>query len=177
MSMRRQQFLIFRIYQFRDTKAYGELYDQYYDKIRRYIYFKMPNAEETDEITAEVFLRGWEYATSSRVDNPSALFYKIARNLIADFYRTRKQLTSLDVVEEIEGSTALEKEIEIKHEHEVLVEKIMQLREEYREVLVMRFLNEMSIGEIADALEKTSNNVRVLLHRAKNALQEIAPER
>lgn len=171
--MRRQKFLLFRVYRFRDTGAYGQLYDHYFSKIRRYVYFKVPRGEDADELTAEVFLRGWEYATSSRVENPGALFYRIARNLVADFYRQRQETESTDGREFV-GEDHLEEKIAEKEEQKALIRKLRQLKDEYREILVMRYLDEMSVKEIALMLEKTPNNVRVTLHRAKNALKEIA---
>lgn len=175
MSMRQHKFLVFRVYRFHDTTAYGKLYDYYFMRIRRYIYFKVPKAEDADELTADVFLRGWEYATSSRVDNPGALFYRIARNLIADFYRRRKEEMSLDAVPEFvltEESTIVE-DLAVQEEHAALVVQIRKLKEEYQEVLVMRYMDDLDIREIAVVLEKTPNNVRVTLHRAKKALQEL----
>ncbi len=174
MTMRRQKFLLFRVYQFQDSQAYGELYDLYYVKIRRYVFFKLPQGADADEIASEVFLRGWEFATASRVENPSALFYKIARNLVTDFYRERRQTVGLDEAAEFESPTDISAEADTKLETDALIAELRRLKEEYREVLVMRYLDEMNIGEIADALEKTPNNVRVLLFRAKKALKEIS---
>lgn len=173
MSMRHQKFLLFRVYRFRDSAAYARLYDQYFPKIRRYVYFKVPKAEDTDELTAEVFLRGWEYATSSKVENPGALFYRIARNLIADFYRRRREEESLDQ-QEVPSTENLEREVTEADEQQQLIGQLRKLKEEYRDVLVMKYLDEMSVKEISVILEKTPNNVRVLLHRAKNALKEIS---
>jgi len=172
--MRRQKFLLFRVYRFQDNTAYAELYDVYFQKIRRYIFFKVPRAEDADEITAEVFLRGWEYATSSRVENPGALFYRIAQNLVADFYRRRKVDTSIDLIEEVvQQGRGLAEQIAQNEEERALIQSLQKIKEEYRDVLVMRFLDEMSVKEIAVILEKTPNNIRVTLHRAKKALREL----
>lgn len=172
--MRRQKFLLFRVYRFQDNTAYAELYDLYYQKIRRYIFFKVPRAEDADELTAEVFLRGWEYATSSRVENSGALFYRIAQNLIADFYRKRQVDTSIDQIEEVaQQGRSLADQIAQSEEEKALIQSLQKLKEEYRDVLVMKFLDEMSVKEIALILEKTPNNIRVTLYRAKKALREI----
>lgn len=173
MSMRRQKFLLFRVYKFQDTRAYGQLYDLYFDKLYRYIFFKLPNSGDAEELTSEVFLRGWEYATSSQVDHAGALFYRIARNLIADFYRKR------DFTEPIENNVdaavddSLAQMVETKLESDAMIAHLQTLKEEYRDVLVMRYLNEMTAKEIGVILEKSPNNVRVLIYRAKNALREI----
>ena len=174
--MRRQTFLLFRVYRFQDTEAYGDLYDLYYERIHRFVYFKLPKAEDADELTAEVFLRGWEYATSSRVENAPALFYRIARNVIADFYRKRSEETGLDQVAHLASGQDIEAEAVIKEEVAELLTLLKQVKEEYQEVLIMRHLDEMSVKEIAAALEKTPNNIRVLLHRAKKALEELATQ-
>jgi RNA polymerase sigma-70 factor, ECF subfamily len=178
MYMRRQQFLMFRVYRFQDTKAYSELYDFYATRVRRYIFFKVPRPEDADELTADVFLRGWEYATANKVDQASSFFYRIARNAIADFYRKHHDLVELDEAKEVPhaaGQTVAE-EVADKEETSQVLDAMKQLKEEYREVLMMRFLDEMSIKEIALALDKTSINVRVLLHRAKKALKDLCPE-
>lgn len=173
MSMRRQKFLLFRVYRFRDTSAYAQLYDEYFSKIRRYVYFRVPRSEDTDELTAEVFLRGWEYTTSSKVDNPGALFYRIAQNLIADFYRKETSTDAITDEMQIPDSRDELKEAANKSEQDQLLRLLKKLKDEYREILVMRYLDEMSIKEISLIIEKTPNNVRVLLHRAKNALREL----
>jgi len=172
--MKRQKFLLFRVYRFQDTEAYGDLYDLYYERIRRFTHFKLPKPEDADEVTAEVFLRGWEYATSTRVENAPALFYRIARNTIADFYRKRKEETALDEAGQIASKEDVQEEVAQREESEELLKLLRQLKEEYSEILIMRHLDEMSVKEIAAAFEKTPNNIRVLLHRAKKALEEIA---
>lgn len=173
MSMRRQKFLLFRVYRFQDTESYGELYDLYYEKIRRFTHFKLPKSEDADEVTAEVFLRGWEYATGTRVENAPALFYRIARNTVADFYRKRKDETGLDEAGQIASQEDIVEEVAQREESAELLKLLHSLKEEYSEVLIMRHLDEMSIKEISAALEKTTNNTRVLLHRAKKALEAL----
>ncbi len=174
MSMRRQKFLLFRVYRFRDAKAYGKLYDAYAPRIRRYVTFKLPSRDDVDELTGEVFLRGWEYATSSQVENANALFYRIARNLIADFYRSRRITESLDNTDEIASQARkFTEELDLEEEKKLILKSLQKLKEEYKEVLIMKYLDEMSTKEIAQAIDKTVNNVRVLLHRAKRALKEI----
>jgi RNA polymerase sigma-70 factor (ECF subfamily) len=170
--MHRHKFLLFRVYRFQDSEAYGELYDIFFERIRRFLYFKLPTREDVDEATNEVFLRGWEYATSSRVEQVNAFFYRVARNVIADFYRHRKQEDSLEAAEELTARTDIEKEASDREEQKDLLRRLAKMREEYRDVLMMRYLDEMSIHEIGQALEKSSANVRVLLYRAKKALEK-----
>lgn len=179
MSVYRQKFLTFRVYRFKDTKAYGELYDLHADRVRRYLVFKLPRQEDAEELTSEVFLRGWEYMTSSGVDNAGAFFFRVARNLVADFYRRKPPIEEVSekAFENLPSSEQLENDVAVKVESDDLIEKLRELKEEYREVLVMRYLSEMSVKEIASTLERTPNSVRVTLHRAKKALQEIVDQK
>lgn len=171
MSTLRQKFLAFRVYRHRDSAAYGEIYDLFADRIRRFLAFKLPRNEDADELTSEVFLRGWEYMTTGAVNNLNAFFFRIARNLVADFYRKYKITEGIEQAEQYDDGISLEGEVATKIAGDELLETMRTLKDEYREVLVMRYLSEMEVGEIASALEKTPNSIRVLLHRAKKALQ------
>ena len=173
--MQRQKFLLFRVHRFGDAHAYEELYELYLVRIRRYIYFKVPRSEDADELTSEVFLRGWEYMTSSRVDHAAALYYRIARNVIADFYRKRKVTEPIEVALHMSSEGhAIPEQIAKSEEQRILLDTLKKLREEYRDVLIMKYLDEMSTKEISAALEKTPNHIRVLLHRAKRALRTLS---
>ena len=177
MSMqRRHKFLLFRVYRFRDTQAYGELYDVYVSRIRRFIAFRVKLSQDAEELTAEVFLRGWEYATSSVIEKPSALFYRIARNVVADYYRERERAGDIASMQEAQEIASTDPDASVQMERneneQELLRAIKSLKEEYRDALIMRYMDEMSVKEISQALEKTPNNVRVLLHRAKKALED-----
>lgn len=174
MSDQYVKFLALRIYRNRDAKAFDELYDLYWRRLHRYLLTKLPRPEDATEIASEVFLRAWEYMTSSRVESVTGLVFRIARNLVADFYRTQKTTESIDDHEALlVAPGSVEKEVMIKNEAEALLVHLNSLKDEYREVIVLRFLNEMDIAEIAEALEKTPNHVRVTLHRALKSLRLI----
>lgn len=174
MSSLRQKFLTFRVYRHRDAAAYGQLYDIHADRIRRFLVFKVPRREDADELTSEVFLRGWEYMITSSVDNSGALFFRIARNLVADFYRKYRPTENLESATEVASQVSVQDQVATKIASDDLIGQLRGLKDEYRDVLVMHYLSEMNVGEIASALEKTPNAIRVLLHRAKKALQVIA---
>ena len=172
MSTLREKFLAYRVHRHGDKTAYGEIFDLFADRIRRFLVFKLPRPEDADDLTSEVFLRGWEYMSSGSVANLNAFFFRIARNLTADFYRRHKVTESIESASTISTGEDVANNVAVKLEGDELLETMKSLKEEYREVLVMRYLSEMEVGEIASALEKTPNSIRVLLHRAKKALQE-----
>lgn len=176
MSALQEKFLAFRVHRNQDARAYGQIYDLHFARVRKYIYFKVAKVEDVDELTSEVFLRGWEYMSASAVSSPGALLYRIARNLVADHYRKQERRPELELNEEIASalpeSGSLEGAVDARSEAEKVAQAIRSLKEEYREILVMRFLSEMTVPEIASVLGKSSNNVRVLLHRARKALED-----
>lgn len=175
-----ERFLAFRIYRFRDDKAFSVLYLRYNQSIRRFLASKLPRREDADELASEVFLHAWEYMTANNIEYPLALYFKIAKNLIANFYRARQaKPATVEFTPEMEMSVprpgSLAREVEIQEETAELMTSMQEIKEEYREVLTMRYLAELDVEEIARALEKTPNNVRVLLFRAKQALRKKYP--
>lgn len=174
MSATEIKFLAFRVYRFADAKAFQKLHALHVIRIRRYIAFRVAKSEDADELTNEVFLRGWEYMTAQRVESVPALLFRIARNLIADHYRKSGQVIPLTAVIENAAMApgSLAEDVQVREEFAELIEVMQRLKPEYREVLEMRYQHEMSIEEISDVLGKTPNAVRVLVHRAKQALKD-----
>src|SRR5690348_16569426 len=95
MSPTRVKFLAFRVYRFQDRQAYDDLYAYFGPKLYRFLAFKLPRGEDAEELTGEVFLRAWEYMVASDVQEVGGLYFKIARNLIADFYRKHQATSEL----------------------------------------------------------------------------------
>ncbi len=174
MSAFQIKFLAFRVYRFGDTKAFHELHTLYYERVKRFVSFKVARDEDAEELANEVFLRAWEYMSAQKVDNVMAFLYRLARNLIADHYRRGK--TTEPLTPEIENTVAAEgslvDEAATHEEAEDLLKRMRSLKEEYRVALAMRYQDEMSTAEIAQALDKKVSAVRVLLYRAKQALKK-----
>src|SRR3990167_3587779 len=88
----REKLLLLRLRK-KDPEAFAQLYDLYVTPIYRFIYFKVPTIQDTEDLTSEVFLKAWQYITDREeaIENLRSLLYKIARNLVVDFYRRRTQ--------------------------------------------------------------------------------------
>ncbi|HTM68389.1 MAG TPA: sigma-70 family RNA polymerase sigma factor [Candidatus Binatia bacterium] len=177
-SRLKEKFLLFRIRAKKDPEAFGAVYDAYVKQIYRFIYFKVSSAEQAEDLTSEAFLKAWQYLKEKRdVNNLQALLYSVARTVVIDHYRANNCLpgtVSLD--ETISDETAevasekFLKDMETKFDTTLVLEKLRGLKDEYRDVVIMRYLDEMSTGEIAAVLGKNASNVRVILHRATKAL-------
>lgn len=177
----KEKYLIYRVRLGKDAEAYGQLYDYYVDRIFRFIFFKVSSHEEAEDLTSEVFLKTWEYinGTKKKIENFNALIYRVARNCVIDHYRTRKDSqreTDEDQLLKIQDKRDLADEVETKMEIVNIEKHLNKLKDDHREVLVLRYIEEFSIAEIAEIIGKRKSNVRVLLHRALKALKEVAGE-
>lgn len=182
-SRLKEKFLLFRIRAKKDPEAFGEVYDLYVRRIYRFIYFKVASAEQAEDLTSETFLKAWQYLMESRdVQSLQALLYTVAKNVVIDHYRStarERSDTGLDSIMETMGDERAErllKDIETHFDATQVLEKLRGLKDEYREVVVMRYFDEMSTREIAVILGKTASNVRVILHRATKALGDAVRE-
>lgn len=176
----KEKFLLFRLRAKKDADAFGQIYDIYVKQIYRFIYFKVRSTEQAEDLTSETFLKAWQYLKEKdSVSHLQALLYSVARSVVIDHYR--KNATIHEVALELEDGSerpeAATESLQIEMEHKVdaslVLEKLHHLKEEYRDAIVMRYLDGLSTGEIAEALGKSSVAVRVLLHRATKALTDI----
>lgn len=180
-SSLKEKYLIFKVRQNKDADAYGQLYDYYVDRIFRFILFKVSSIEEAEDLTSEVFLKTWEYVNNGagKIKNLNALLYKVARNAVIDHYRAKSSnavATDEERMELIQDKRDLEGEANAKIEILNIEKHLAKLKDAYREVIILKYVEEFSIGEIAEIVDKSRGNVRVLLHRALQALREISGE-
>lgn len=161
----------------KDPEAFGNLYDAYIEKIYRFVYFKVGSREEAEDITSEVFLKAWGYLIENgkEVRNFAGFIFRVARNKIIDFYRAKGQRQEffLDPELEIGKEDKNFSRVEANQELEKLLRTLKQLKQEYQEIVLLRYVEEMSISEIAEILGKSALSVRVTLHRAGKKLKEL----
>ena len=161
----------------RDKAAFAALYDKYIDQVYRHVYYRVSNRIDAEDITQEVFIRAWKAINKyKRTEAPFvAWLIAIARNLIADHYKAKKKLVSLDEVEAISSSD--EKSPEVMSEASLnqshVRNTILKLRGEKQRVIIMRFIDDFSYGEIAKVLNKSEGAVRVIQYRALNDLRRM----
>ncbi len=164
----------------KDKDAFSQIYDLYIDRIYRFIYFKVSRKEDAEDITSQVFLKIWDYTLLGNIkigESFQALLYKTARNLVIDHYRVNQKKDSsnisLENVKEIASDDNVGKAIDTGIAMTKIEQDLKKLKSEYQEVIVLHYINELSIKEIAEILNKKRGNVRVLLHRAIKTLQSL----
>ena len=177
----KDKILLFRLSIRKDPDAFGKVYDEYISRIYRFIYFKVSREEEAQDLASETFLKAWQHIQEGKsVKRISSFLYSIARNLVIDHYR-KKMFTieagEADAAGMLKGDTKQNTQTENKQEYSVLLVAMSKLKEEYKEVVQLRYLDELSIGEIADVLGKSKGAVRVTLHRASKNLRGICDKK
>jgi len=173
-----EKLLLYKIKQ-SDKEAFIRAYDLYVDQLYRFIYFKVGNREEAEDLCSAMFLKTWHYILENSLKDQKtlkALFYKISRNLIIDHYRKTRGRETISLDSENGVNITDEKQspdssFELQADLLVIQTKLPELKDEYREVIILRFINELSINEIAEILDKSKGNVRILIYRALNALK------
>ena len=167
----------------KDKEAFIAAYDAYLDHIYRFVFFKVSSQAEAEDITSQVFLKAWNHIQKSNLTDHKtlkSLLYKIARNTVIDHYRRKSRqlevsLENQDLAQgEIDESQDIHRKVEIASEYKNISERMKLIKDEYREVILLRYINELSFGEIAEILDKTKGNTRVLLYRAMKALKEVS---
>jgi RNA polymerase sigma-70 factor (ECF subfamily) len=76
-------------------KSFSKIYDQYIDKIYRFIFLKVNSPEISQDLTSETFLRTWEVFKNKEIKNIQAFLYKIAKNLVINYYREKEKIQFL----------------------------------------------------------------------------------
>ncbi|MBU6141878.1 sigma-70 family RNA polymerase sigma factor [Patescibacteria group bacterium] len=158
-----------------DHEAFGVLYDHYLPQIYRFILFKVGSKAEAEDLTHEVFLSAWRTMPNYRMQGHplSSWLYQIARNAVIDFYRTAKHHIQIEMVSEdslqpvASGQDSLDRSLEM----EQVKKCIAQLRPDYQDLIIMRFIEELPTAEIATVLGKSEGAVRLMQHRALNDLK------
>ena len=149
-----------------DPKVFGELYKRYVEKIFRYLYSRIGNRHEAEDITAQTFLAAFESFDRFRQDGHFASWlFSIARNKTMDRFRLQKKTQLIDEVNNIPVDNDPVFEVIQSEQTAVLSKLIRSLPQEDRELLRLRFLAEMSFPEMAHLLHRNEEAVKKSMYR------------
>lgn len=172
-------FVLIIVYNAMDylKEQFSKIYDQYIEKIYRFVYLKVNSQEVAEDITSKVFLSSWEsyQKNQSTIHNINAFLYQIARNAVTDYYREsgRTKLISTDNIAEFADiGTDLHEKAIIASDIEDMKSAVQKLKKDYQDVIILHYLEDMSIQEVSDILNKPTGTVRVMIHRGLNMLRD-----
>lgn len=162
-----------------DRGAFAELYDAHVDSVYRYLLYRVREPSDAEDLTSEVFTRAFANIHRYRWQGKSFLawLYTIARNAVTDRRRRERPTVDLDNAFGIaeEGPTAHERAV-VGEQVNALRGAVQHLTVEQREVLMMRFVQDMSSRQVAQILGKNEGAVRALQFRALGRLRKLLRE-
>lgn len=163
--------------------AFGSLYERHVTAIYRYVYYRVGNMEDTEDITARVFARALKHIHnySDRGLPFTAWLYRIAHNVVANFHRDNKRhpsvpLDDIGVEHEVahdDHADATDLRIDSERERQKLIEAIRQLPEERQQLVVLKFVQQLQNAEIGQIMNRSEGAIKSLYHRTLAQLREM----
>jgi RNA polymerase sigma-70 factor, ECF subfamily len=161
-----------------DRGAFGFLYKEYYEKIYRYCKIQMYNDTGAEDICQETFLRAWKSLPKFTINDHGtfqAFLFRIARNLIIDVSRKKKEY-SLAAYEEVETNEDFAADVDRTTAVEQLKKALAKLNDKDRQIIILRYFEEMSHTEVAKIVGIKEGALRVrtirLLQKMKSLLKK-----
>jgi RNA polymerase sigma-70 factor (ECF subfamily) len=163
----------------RDPEAFGELYDDYFEKIYGYIYRKTGDRQWAEDLTAETFTKA--LANINRYTHTGQPFvawlYRIAANLVTDHYRAKRPVTPLEEIDLPASGDGPEEAALRWDEQQRIAKAIETLSSDQQDVILLRFSSGLKLREIAQVVGKTEGAVKALMFRALGGLKGKLSER
>ena len=157
-----------------DETAFATLYQNYLDRIYRFLYLNTGDRQDAEDITAQVFMKAWENLGSYRERGVpfGAWLFRIARNTLIDQVRVRRETESLGhtAALAVTDGQNVEAEVERRLLGEELAKDLQELTSEQRQVIVLRLVDGYSTEEVARALNRQPGAIRGLQMRGLQAL-------
>ncbi|MEK7103985.1 MAG: sigma-70 family RNA polymerase sigma factor [Patescibacteria group bacterium] len=160
-----------------ENKKFAKIYDKHIDKIYRFIFLKTGTKEVAEDITSQVFTKGWRKfkLQGHSIENMSAYLFQIARAEVANHYReaSKFQIISAESVEIQDQSIGVEASQSIQLDMSIIMTSLGGISEDYQNMLILKYVDGYSNKEIATILGKSEGAVRVMTHRALEALRDV----
>jgi RNA polymerase sigma-70 factor (ECF subfamily) len=149
-----------------NPSAFASLYDLYIQPIYRYLYSRVENAQEAQDLTTQTFLSAMEALPRYHHKGYfSAWLFAIARSKVIDYFRKRQRETDLDAPEEEADDPDLLAQVIQSQELQRLTELISSLKEADRELIRLRYVADLSFAEMSVLLGKREDAVKKALYR------------
>ena len=160
-----------------DQEAFARLYDEYFDKIYRYVALKIGDKTEAEDMTQQVFLKALQSISSFKWKGVpfSAWLYRIAHNQVVDYLRKKKRRPATLLDESLvsgDSENTPQSMVERNIDTEQLLAATQHLTDAQREVISLRFTSELSTAQVAEIMGKSQGAIKALQHSAIVALRK-----
>lgn len=155
-----------------DPVAFGEIYERYYIGVYKYVYYRIGDQTAAEDLTMEVFVKALEAIDGFMFRGIpfSAWLYRIASNLIVDYFRRQPSMPELSLEERLVMNEAHPIRIDQDFSHQALRAALAELTDDQQQVIILKFVDGLSNLEVAQILGKTEGAVKSLQHRALMSL-------
>lgn len=159
-----------------NSEAFGELYEFYVTPIFRYIFVRVKDKDIAEDLTQTVFLKVFRNLHAIENRFPRAYLYTVAKNILTDFWRKNNTKEfPIEMAERVASPVLVDEAVGERMDHETKMQSIRDslsiLSDDQREVILLKFIQDLSTEEIAAALDKNEEAVRQTQCRALKALR------
>ncbi|WP_442598737.1 RNA polymerase sigma factor [Neobacillus sp. D3-1R] len=143
-----------------------DMYDRFFNHVYRYVYSKVGNKWDTDDVVSDVFRKAFErFSTLQEDSNAKAWLMTIARHTVIDFYRKKKDVVTGEVMEILAQSDSFEEKVEMEDDMECLQKAMSYLPEEDQELIKLKYFGELKYKEIVQVIGKTEEALKTRVFR------------
>jgi len=153
-----------------DKEVFSELYNEYIDKIYKFVYLKTYQKELAEDLTSEIFFKALKnlekFDTEKKDTSFKSWIYRIAHNRVIDFYRTKKEEISIENALEKWEEINFWKNLDEKEKIKEVLKFLETLKTEHKDILIMRLWEGFSYKEIAEVTWKSEDNCKKIVSRS-----------
>ncbi len=158
--------------------SFDEVYQEYITQIYKYVYVRVRHKEEAEDIAHTIFVKAFEAKRAKKIDITLNYLFVIARTTVIDYWRKKKSV-NLDepeiAFENLEGNDqGVHEELEKADIKNVVKCAIEKLNDDQKDVIIMKFINDMTTREVSKVMNKTQDNIRKIQSRAIEVLRSDA---
>lgn len=160
-----------------NNEEFVYIYDAYVKKIYNFIYYKTNHKETAEDLTSKTFFKALKSINTFSLDteNFNAWIYRIARNLVIDYYRGKKDDDSIEDYFGLDSGGDIEVDIDNKAKLEIVKKYLGKLKAEHREIIILRVWDELSYEEISEIMGKSEDSCRMMFSRVIKKLRNDLP--
>jgi RNA polymerase sigma-70 factor (ECF subfamily) len=160
-----------------DADAFSYIYEKNVTRIYNYIYYRIGSEDDAEDLTARVFHRAFGHIEKYQEKGVpfTAWLYRIAHNLTANWYRDtqrRKEISLEDQLDLPHQGEPPERQVERTQEKEILMKAIRRLPPDRQQLILLKYLEDLTNGEIAVIMGRTEGAIKSLYHRSLISLRE-----
>src|SRR6266545_7588148 len=163
-----------------DPEAFARLYDAYVERVTRYIYFRVSEESDTEDLVSQVFLKAWENLDRYKMGSSPfiAWLYTIARNLVIDHYRTKKDALPLEEAIALPSEMEMpDEEAQTRFDLQAMRDALQFLTSDQQQALILKYIAGLPNDSIAKIMNKQEGTIRGLQMRGLQTLSKYMKEK